>query len=490
MRFLTVLYLLGWALLGLAGAMVIPFFVALRLDGLGIAQTFAVPLFALAMVSGLLIIAFRGQPQTQMRRQNLLLLFCVLLIVPAAAAMPLYLSGFPQGMLHAYFESVSAFTTTGASVFDDLNLLPRSILLWRSLLQWLGGLTTLLALLALLGSLSGTDLLDRQLRLIGRPMQDSVSNLFDVLESVAPLYLALTSMCFLLLVLTGLPAFDALCLSFSAMSTGGFMPRNEPLDAYLSPLGQIVLAAFLFIGAVSFVWVRAIFQARWPVVRETREPVWILWLMGLGAVVLTVALAITQPAHGVSGAFRLAASGLLTSASLFSTTAFIVTDPARFALPLIVLAVICVVGGGRFSTAGGLKVFRVFLMLRQIGRELRLLIYPHGVRAARFGDEARERELLKATWITFAAFMITLAVVVGAVAYSGVPFTAALLTGSGALSNMGPVYGLMHPAEAAGTPHYSEMPPVAHIALCAGMMIGRVEVIAFLALANFSYWRH
>ncbi|MGD9868251.1 MAG: TrkH family potassium uptake protein [Hyphomicrobiales bacterium] len=490
MRFLTVLYLLGWALLGLAGAMVVPFFVALKHDGLGVAQTFAVPLFALAMVSGLLIIAFRGQPQTQMRRQNLLLLFCVLLIAPLAAAMPLYLSGFPGDFLHAYFESVSAFTTTGATIFDDLSILPRSILVWRSLLQWLGGLTTLLALLALLGSLSGTDLLDRQLRLIGRPMQDSISNLYDVLESVAPLYVLLTSVCFLLLVLTGLPAFDSLCLALSTLATGGFMPRNGPLDAYVSPLGQIVLAVFLFAGAVSFVWVRAIFQARWPVVRETREPFWILWLMLGGAAILTIALSFVEPAYGLHGAFRLFASGLLTSASLFSTSAFIVTDPGIFALPMVVLIVICVMGGGRFSTAGGLKVFRVFLMLRQIGRELRLLIYPHGVRAARFGDEARERELLKATWITFAAFMLALALVVGTVAYSGVPFTGALLAGSGALSNMGSVYALAGTGETSNLPPYSGMPPLAHVAMCLGMIVGRVEVIAFLALVNISYWRH
>ncbi|MEC9367818.1 MAG: potassium transporter TrkG, partial [Pseudomonadota bacterium] len=434
MPLLTVLYLFGWTLLSLAGVMLIPVVVALRLDGIAAAQTFAVPAVLLCILSSLLIMAFRGHNELQRRRQNLLLLVCAWLLIPAAAALPLYLAGFPGNFLHAYFEAVSGFTTTGATIFDDLGQLPKSIILWRAMLQWLGGLTTLLALLALLGSLSGTDLMDRQLRLIGRPAQDGAENLFEVMQSVAPLYLALTVVCFLLLVVFGTPSFEALCLALSAISTGGFAPRSQPLAAYVPPAAQLVLALFMILGAVSFVWVRAIFQMRWPIIRETREPFWIIWLTGAAALVAIVVLSAVEPAYGPGGAFRLVASGIASAASLISTTGFVITDPARFPLPVILLATVCIVGGGRFSTAGGLKVFRVFLMLRQVSRELRQLIYPHGVRAARFGDEARESELLKATWITFAAFIITLGTIMALVAYSGVPVAGALLAAAGALS--------------------------------------------------------
>ena len=159
-------------------------------------------------------------------------------------------------------------------------------------------------------------------------------------------------------------------------------------------------------------------------------------------------------------------------------------------IPFVVLLGVCLIGGGRFSTAGGLKVYRIASMLRQLGRELRLLIYPHGVRPSRHGAEALDNEIIKATWITLTAFMLVIGIIAIIIAWTGVPFAGALLAAAGSVSNIGPVYEFVRVVDFPNAPSYAQMSPVAHIVISAGMIFGRVEILALLAIINAVFWRN
>ncbi len=489
MRPVAVLYILGWVLAAISAAMLIPASFAIALDSIAHVQAFVVPSIAVGFLAGGMIIAFKSREAFSGRRQSLLLLALVWLVVPVAGSLPFYLSGFPGTAVASYFEAASGFTTTGATVLNDLGQVPASVLAWRALLQWIGGLTTLIALAALLGQLSGSTLVDRQLRLIGHTIHGTALHLKEALRTITPIYAGFTAACFVALTVAGIPAFDAFCISLSTLSTGGFMPRDGTFLLYDAPTAELLLSFFMLIGAISIIWIRAVFQMRWPLVRETREPQWIFWSTGAVGLVLAIALAIKTGDPGIGTLFHTLTLGLATAASIISTTGFAISDQTLSLFPYMVLLGMCIVGGGRFSTAGGLKVYRIISMLRQLGREFRLLVYPHGVRPARHGAEALDREVVKEIWITLTAFILVIGTIAMIVAWSGVPFAGALIASAGAVSNIGPVYEFARVADFPNAPTYADMTPIAQITLCVGMALGRVEILALLSIFNVIFWR-
>lgn len=490
MRVVAVLYILGWLLAAAAIAMIVPIAFAVTGDKISVVQAFVVPAISTGFLGGCLIVAFIGRESLFGRRQSLLLLGSTWVFLPLAGALPLYTAGFPDSLMGAIFESVSGFTTTGATVFVDLSVVPRSIIVWRSLLQWMGGLTTLLALAAIVAPLTGTELPDRQLRLIGRSAtHGSVLHMLDSLRTVLPLYLGLTVACYVCLVFANIRPFDAFCLSLSTVSTGGFMPREGSISLYGSPAAELALAIFMTLGGISIVWIRAITQARWSIVRETQEPIWILAIIAVGGVAIAVALIGASQAAGMSEVFHSLTLGLATAASLVSTTGFAISPRAQELIPYMVLLGVCIIGGGRFSTAGGLKVYRVRIMFRQLGRELRLLVYPHGVRPSRHADESRDMELLKMVWTVFVAFVLSISVLAILLSTSGIALEASFMAAVSALSNIGPAYEFSRLTELGNAPAFGDMGPWAQAVLCAGMILGRVEILLLFGLLSSTYWR-
>lgn len=489
MRPVTVLYFLGWLLTISAVAMTIPTVFAAALDPPGVAQRFFVPAIAIGVIGINLIIAFKGPSATFGRRQSLMLMASVWIVVPLACALPFTAVETPNGFMGAYFESVSGFTTTGATVFTDLKDVPRSIIVWRALLQWLGGLTTLLAIAGLIGPLAGRDMAGGQFKLVSHATEVSSRNMREAVQIVTPLYSAMTAGCFILLIVFGMPPFDAFCLALSTVSTGGFMPKDGSLALYGLPLAEFVMSVFMVLSAVSVVWVRAIVQGRWATVREMREPYVVVIAIAVSGVLLGLAIIPEIPATGVLGWLHAMTQGIATMASLLTTTGFVTSELGLDAIPYMALLAICIVGAGRFSTAGGLKVFRVIAMLRQLGRELRLLVYPHGVRPSRYGDEARDVALMKVVWTTLVGFVLAIAVLAVVLGLAGLPMANSLIASAAAIGNAGPIYEIARVNDLRGVAPISEMSPLAYGAMSVGMIVGRLEVIAIFSLFTVAYWR-
>lgn len=489
MRPVAVLYFLGWLLAISAVAMLVPTVFAAALDPPGVAQRFFVPAIAIGVVGGNLIFAFKGPAVTFGRRQSLMLMAAVWIVVPLACAFPFMVVEMPHGYMGAYFESVSGFTTTGATVFTDLKDVPRSIIVWRALLQWLGGLATLIAIGGLIGPLAGREMSGSQFELISRTNEVSTRHVREAIETITPLYGALTAGCFILLIVSGMPPFDAFCFALSTVATGGFMPKDGTLALYELPLAEIVLSVTMVVSAVSIVWVRAIIQGRWSIVRDMREPYFVvLAVVGTGLLLgLTIIPEVT--ASGPFGWLHAMTQGLTTAASLISTTGIATSELGLDAIPYMALLAMCIVGAGRFSTAGGLKVFRVIAMLRQFGRELRLLIYPNAVRPSRYGDETSDVAMMKVVWTTLVAFVLAISVVAVTLGYAGLPLPNAIIASAASVSNAGPIYEIARINELKGIAPIAEMSPLAYGAMAFGMILGRLEVVAILSLFTMAYWR-
>ena len=455
MNLWRLLRIFGGVLLILSTAMFLPTALAAFLGEGGHFLTF----FASALLTGFigmtLFFATENSPH-RLRRGDLLLLLAVLWSgTPVFAALPFAHEGFAD----AYFTAVSALTTTGLLLFP----LDPVLKFWFALLQWMGGFAviSLLALLLVYMGIGGMSLRrgQRAMDLTGfLPALKRMSFL------VMPPYLIFTALCICLLWATGSPFLDAVSLALSTISTGG-MILDKP-----SLLTELVLTFFMLLGATSFL------------LHSTRSvKSYFLDLEFQFFLFLIAAATLLLWTHNIlEGNMSLVSfcNSLFFSVSLFSTTGH--SAPTHIHIPGIFMVLCALVGGMALSTAGGLKVMRLWLLLAQGYREAIHLSHPRSVVSARFGGRKVDISIMNAIWGVFLAMLISLAGLSVLLATEGLEFKTAFLIATAALSNTGPflIEGKMLLLSG-----YSQL------LLCAAMIAGRLEFLVLLGLLGHALWR-
>ncbi|MEM1289169.1 MAG: potassium transporter TrkG [Pseudomonadota bacterium] len=374
----------------------------------------------------------------------------------------------------AFFEAASALTTTGGTVYRDLSDVSAAIIAWRALLQWLGGLLTLAAIIVVLApsGAGGTPVL--------RFGGDSQQILRHRLGGVVTMYGAITVACFALLVIAGLEVFDAFTLTLSTVSTGGMMPRNGSLSDFGAPLAEWVIGFFMLIGATSLTWHRLVATGRLGRSITLIESLSIAAIAAVLGVAYAIAFAAAAGSGLVLGPLDALREGFVTAASLVSTTGFEARNAGATVLPLSLALVVVLIGGGMFSTAGGLKLYRAAYMGQHAVKELEHIIYPHAVYTDHMGRFAYDTDGMRAIWTALVLLLGFWALTTMAVAISGFPAEAAVVAALASIVNIGPLYEFgWAPPEA--WPGYSEMQPLAAVVLSIAMVAGRLEVIGLIA---------
>ncbi len=446
------------------------------------AQQFIIIAVITGFVAGGTYFASRRPADTVASSAKYLFVVLVWLVPPLFASIPL-MSATGGSYIPALFEAVSGITTAGASVFDQVGSLSRTALLWRAELHWLGGLLTLILIVTVLAPAGVGGIPDRHVVISRRPVSGEGARHWVLIRDLLAGYVSLTSVVVLGLSLAGIPVFDAFCLGMSAVSTGGFMPVDGGLVGYANPVAEIVLAMAMLIGATSVMWHRMALGARWQALREHRES---YWVVGVAiAVGLAFAAAFASDGMGWGTALR---QGLVNGASLVSTTGIEVQNDGFWVLPVPLVLLVAVVGGGAFSTAGGLRFFRIGGMLVQSINETRHLIYPHRVQPRLLGASEFDVRVMKAILSLFAASIVVIAVAAIGVALAGVDLGGAVAAAVSAFSNIGGVYASDW-AEAASWPSFGEMPAAVQLLLAGTMIIGRLEIIAILVAISLLVWR-
>ena len=483
MAYAAVFSVLGWALIGFAGAMLLPAFVGFGYGETALAQTFVAAAGLSVFAGGALVISTRGTVSLVSRREGFLLAVLAWAVLPLFGALPLYFGGAIPAATDAYFEAISALTTTGASVMTNLNGAARSVLFWRALMQWLGGLGTIMLAIALL-SLLGLGGMQLYRSAMPRGEQDSLATrLKRSANAIWWIYASLTLVCAILLWLAGLPAFDALCIAFSTLSTGGFTTREGSIAAFDNPLAELVLVAFMLIAAVNFTLHWAAAHGRWRFYREDPE-LKVLAFTLAGAVVAVAAVLMLVRDDSLLGAGR---SGLFMAVSFLTTTGFHgAASGAAWPtfVPLLVIALM-IVGGSTGSTAGGLKLMRLSILFKEAGRELDRLSHPHLVRRIRYGQSAVSDEAMRAVWSFFILYVFCLVATMVALAALGLDMRSALVAAAAAFSNTGPAFELASTAGAG----YGALSGGAKWVLCVAMLAGRLELFAVVVLLRPALWR-
>ncbi|MFV1985760.1 MAG: TrkH family potassium uptake protein [Gemmatimonadota bacterium] len=479
MRFAHLVHVIGITLMALSVALAVAGGVALAY---GEQEAFA--FFAAAALSlGVGAIAFRGTRLARdlTIREGYAVVGLSWVVVGIAGATPYLFSGVIGSPIAAFFESVSGFTTTGATVFGDIESLPRGIIFWRAMTQWLGGMGIVLLGVAVLPFLGVGGMQLFRAEVPGPTTERLTPRIRQTATRLWYVYAGLTAIQVVLYLIGGLSLFDAVVHSFATLSTGGFSSRNASLAAFASPFVQYVTIAFMYLAAVNFTLHYQLTRGR---LRYTQDAEWRFFTAALcGATVVVFLIAMTGPVAGrMEETFR---ASLFQVTSIITTTGFVTFDYESWgAAAALLLLFLMFMGGMAGSTAGGMKAMRLRLLVRHGFTELRRSVHPRAVIVARLGatpvpDPTFYRVL------AFALFFLGL-FAAGAFALTllGHDLITAIGASAASIGNIGPGLGGVGPVA-----HYGWMGGASHVVLIFLMLAGRLELFTILLLFHPDLWR-
>jgi len=492
-------------LLGLAAvAMLVPATHAAAVGAPRLAQAFLLPALLTLVVTVLLALATAGHRPRDAIRADLATMAGAFAALPVVFTLPFRAAVPDTTWFNAWFEMVSSFTTTGASLYEAPGRLPATVHLWRAVVGWLGGLYVLVAAAAVLApmNLGGYEVLaggagagGTGSHAPGVGAEERARRLLRATAAVAPAYALVTGLLWFLLVLAGERSLVAACHAMATLSTSGISPVRGMEGSSAGLAGEMLVFVFL-VFALSR---RLLPGAPRPALRQglARDPeirLAILLVLAVAAVLFLRHFVATLDDDGPRGLAEAAGAvwgGLFTALSFLSTTGFVSADWAAartwsdLPTPGLILLGLALVGGGVATTAGGVKLLRVHALLRQGRRELERIVIPSSLGSG--GPEARRlrREGAEFAWLFFMLVACAVAVVTAALALAGHPFETALVFTYAALATTGP---LVHVA--ADVPaSWASLDLASRAILAAAMIVGRLETLAVIALLAPRAWR-
>lgn len=406
-------------------------------------------------------------------------LFWVLLSI--LGAWPL-MNGFGLSPVDALFESTSGITTTGATVIDGLDSMPRSLLFYRQQLQWFGGMGLIVlgvAVMPMLG-IGGMQLYRAE---APGPLKEEklTPRLTQTARALWLIYFALTLACAAGYWLAGMTPFDAVSHSLSTVSTGGFSTHDASMGHFASPAIEAVAVVFMLLAAINFGVHYLVWLDRNPMqyLRDTEARTFLGFVLAMVALVGLV-LYLEGPYDQVHASLRDAAFEVV---SIVTSTGFGIVDFAHWPdfLPLL-LIYISFVGGCGGSTAGGMKVLRVLLMVKQGAQEVRQLIHPHAILPLRLGRRIVDPRLARSVWGFFALYSFAVAILTLLMIHAGLAPLDAFSAVATCLNNLGPGLG-----EVALT--FQSVSDLGKLLGVVAMLLGRLEILTILVILSPAFWR-
>jgi len=484
-------------------SMVVPAIHAFSLNNHEVARAFFYSALLFFVLTVFIALATSGY-KSVLSRGYLVSLLSAFLLLPAMFAVPMYESVAGMSFLEAWFESVSSFTTTGATLYDSPRELPRSVHLWRALMGWMGGLLVWVSAISILAPLNiggfeiravrGGSVSDKTFAQVGR-VSDPSERLVRYGAKLIPLYFALTALLWLGLTAAGERSFIALCHAMSVMATSGITPTTGLIYSPAGFMGEFIIVIFFVFALSRFAFSRGVAgQEIRPLHKDKEFRLALILIVTLVAVLFLrhVLVAFDDGStNDIVSAAQAFWGALFTIVSFMTTTGFESADWMEtrnwsgLGTPGLMLVGLSLIGGGVATTAGGIKLLRVYALWKHSQREIERLVHPSSVGGA--GAEARQirRQGAQIAWIFFMLFTISIAAVMVLLSLTGVQFETAMVLAVSALSTTGPLASVAAEAPIS----YAGITDVAKVILAFAMVLGRLEALAIIALLNPEFWR-
>lgn len=475
----------GYLLLILALIMLLPAGLAFFGDGLALMPFFLG--ISITAGTGLLLILGCRKPQTVRAREGFVIVSLGWIFAAVFSALPLVFHGSFGNMVNCVFETMSGFTTTGATILTDIESIPRALLFWRSMTHWLGGMGIILLTIAILPvyGISFAKLFNAE---VPGPTKDRLSpKIKNTAKILWLIYLGMTVLETGLLMVGGMDLFDALCHTFGTLATGGFSPRNASIAAFNSGYIEVVIIVFMYLAGTNFALHFHLIRGNLRQFFRNRE--WQVYTLVLVVAVLLISLNLhfsPDPALQEYGSYpeALRASSFQVL-SITTTTGYVTRNfdiwPGFSKWLLVFLMFL---GGCAGSTGGGMKQIRVIIVLKSAWNEIRKLFNHHAVFTLKVRGELVKNSVIKnvsAFVILFIAIFVAVVLFLAAMGYDLVTsFSASIAT----LGNIGP--GL---ARVGAVENYAFFDPASKLVLTFSMLLGRLEIYSVLILLYSFFYR-
>lgn len=470
------------AISGLVSAsMILPWLCAVR-AGTKDAHALLWSMVAGLMLSGLMYLYSKDAKNSDLgAREAFVCVSLAWVVASLIGSMPFMFSKCCKTFTDAFFETMSGFSTTGASIFTKVEHLPHGILLWRALTQWLGGMGIVVLLIALIPMFGGGLAHLFKAESPGPVLEKTNPTINSMSQNLWNAYLAVTILCFVLLKLGGMSIFDSLCHAFSTVSTGGFSTKNASIGHFNSAYIDYALSFVMLICGINFSLHLALVAKRTLKVYKDAECIFFLKLVCFATFAVTAILLYSHTYKAFSMAFRKA---LFQVASLVTTTGYGTADFSLWpSAAMLILFLLMLSGGSAGSTSGGIKCIRIYAGLQSIKSEFKRFVHPNAVVPVHIGDSVIDTKVASSSTVFCMLYFFVFVISAFIITLTGEDLLVSISSVAATLSNIGPGFGKVGPAG-----NFSTLSPIAKWVCSFCMLTGRLELYTVLVLFSKDEW--
>ncbi len=401
------------------------------------------------------------------------------IIMSIFGAIPFVLSGDIPSYVDALFEMVSGFTTTGASILNDVEALSHASIFWRSFSHWIGGMGVFVFIMAILPLMGGSTMYLMKAESTGPSVSKLVPHVKDTAKFLYYIYIAMTLTQIVLLCIFGMPLFDSLTLSFGTTGTGGFGIKNDNLASY-TPIQQNIITIFMILSGVNYSAYFLIISGKMKEAFKIEEVRWYFTIIFASAVLIIF------NTFSLYGSFEeTARHAFFQVGSLITSTGYATTNYDLWPeMSKCILIILMFIGACAGSTGGGIKVSRVVILFRTIRKELSMIIHPRQIKKIRLNGHVVEHETLRNTNVFLAIYFVLLLMSTLLISVDEYNFTTNFTAVVATLNNIGPGFDLVGP-----TQNFSIFSPFSKFVLMFNMLAGRLELFPMMVLFMPSTWK-
>ena len=477
----TVFFLIGILLIVLGASMLAPYALQIILDEGN--HSFLSASFVTIFIGILFILANLEKEFKLNLRQTFLFSSLAWIMVAIFGSLPFLLSTQNFSFSEAFFESMSGITTTGATIISDLDNSPKSILLWRAIMQWLGGIGIVVMAITILPLLKVGGM-----QLFKMEGPDSTEKILprtiEVAAIIISTYIVLTFICGLFYWTFGMTIFDSVSHAMTTIATGGFSTHNDSIGYFKNSNIEIIASIFIILGSIPFISYLKFAQGNRKIFFKDVQIRGLIYLLSISIIVMFFYLLFIDYENNLIDNIRISSFNVI---SILSGTGYVTDDFGLWGkFSLIFFLVLMFIGGCAGSTACGIKIFRLQMLLIFLKNQIKKIVSPNSVIITKYNNQKIPDSFINSVIIFIFTFLFIFFIIAMLLSISGLDFITSISGAASAISNVGPGLGdIIGP-----NGNYKNIPDISKWILSAGMLLGRLELFAVLVLFLPSFWRN
>jgi len=477
----TIFFSIGVLLIILGAFMLIPFFFQFIYAENNI--IFLSSASVTAFIGILLVLANLEKNRKLNLQQAFLLTTLSWLSIAIFGSIPFLLSDLNLSFVDSFFESMSGITTTGSTIITSLDSAPKSILIWRSILQWLGGIGVIVMAITILPLLNIGGM-----QLFRMENSDTTEKILprtrEVTLIISIIYLTLTLACGFSYWVVGMNIFDSIAHAMTTIATGGFSTYSNSIGYFQNPKIEVISIIFMILGSIPFIAYLKFLKGDKKIFLEDAQIKGLIYILILSVLLMFFYLIISNKESSFLENFRISAFNVV---SVLSGTGYVTADFSSWGkFPLIFFLFLMFIGGCAGSTTCGIKIFRFQILGYFIMNQIKKLVYPHGVFSIKYNNEKISNMFIYSIMTFIFLYFFIFFILASVLSINGLDFITALSGSASAISNVGPGLGdIIGPKG-----NFSNLPNFSKLSLSLGMLLGRLELFAVLVLFFPAFWKN